>query len=359
MTKICFLINHLENSNGVTKAAIDIVNMLSERDDVEVCLRPLFRFERDMVNKLSPIVKLKPFFGFYFRGFARIVDLIPDKVLYSLIFKDRYDIEIGFCYSLPTKIVASRNNHASLHLAWMHCYDEGLKLKSYYEKYDKVICVSKCNAERLAKDLNNLVPVDFCYNLIDDEKVRDMGSEAINKERGEGILFVSVGRHSPEKGYLRLLECVARLKNDGYVFNLWLIGDGPQHEELVKKTKAIDICNIVYFAGEQSNPHKFTSKADVFVCSSFTEGYSTACTEAVMLGIPVLTTNVSGGNEIIQDAEAGMLVGMEDEDLYQGMKSILEHPDRIYGWDDKLKKTKYIFSLEARKKKLLSILKII
>ena len=57
------------------------------------------------------------------------------------------------------------------------------------------------------------------------------------------------------------------------------------------------------------------SRADLLVCASFAEGYSTVCVEANMLGIPVLSTCVDGAKEIVDDAGAGMVVGMDDDSL--------------------------------------------
>ena len=356
MTKICFLINHLENSNGITKAAIDIVNMLSERDDVDVCLKSIFRFDKEMKKIISPKVKLETLFGFYFKGFSKLVDMIPDKWLYSMIFKEDYDIEIGFCFELPNKIVAVSNNMNAKHLAWMHGYDDGLKLKDYYKKCDKVICVSKQNANRLAEELGDASIVDYCYNLINDVKVQKMGIESVEQQHGEGVLFSTVGRLSPEKGYSRLLDCVARLKKESYQFHLWIIGDGPEGEKLKQKAEELGILDTVFFAGEQRNPHKYTSKSDVFICSSYSEGYSTACTEAILLGVPVLTTSVSGGAEIIDSCKAGLLVGIETEELYAGMKQILDNPEMVINWKEKVLETRQNFSFEVRKEKLLSVL---
>ena len=111
----------------------------------------------------------------------------------------------------------------------------------------------------------------------------------------------------------------------------------------------------VHFFGRQDNPYAYMARADVFVCSSFSEGYSTACTEAIILGIPVLTTNVSGGKEIIDEAEAGLLVGMENEDLYSGMKKILNQPEILKTWKRTLAKTKERFSYASRLQKLYNI----
>ena len=357
MTRICFLFSDLKLSNGVSRVAIAIANLLSQREDVDITLIALYEYEKEASKLVSPRVHVKKFFGFYFRGFDKLVDLIPHRLLYSLVLKKgNYDVEIGFQYNMPTKIVAASNNYNAAHIAWMHGYDYGLKLKDFYPKLDKVICVSRCNSERLYKEMDGNVITDYCYNPINDEAIVKNGNVDISIKRNNDSVFVSVGRHSPEKGYSRLLDIVSRLKDEGYKFKLWLIGDGPTHSELIKKTEQLELSDYVVFVGAQENPHKYTSKADVFVCSSFSEGYSTACTEAIMLGVPVITTNVSGGEEIINESQAGLLTEMSDESLYEGMKKVLDHPELIQNWKNTLETTKQKFSQREREKKLNEII---
>ena len=94
----------------------------------------------------------------------------------------------------------------------------------------------------------------------------------------------------------------------------------------------------------------------MYVCSSFIEGYSTACTEALLLGVPVLTTDCAGGEEIVNESEVGKLVEQNEQSLYQGLKDVLENPLVISEWKNKLSTTKERFTQKARFKKLLDIL---
>lgn len=357
MKKICVVFNHFQIQDGIARAAIGMANELVQEKDVEITLRPLFKCDQKMKSRLLPGVKLEPFFGFYFQGFAKLVDLIPDRLLYKLVFRKKYDVEIGYCMTLPIKIVGASTRDC-VHYAWMHGYDNGLTLRSYYEKMDKVICVSRCAADQFAMETNRMIPVDYCYNLVNDEVVTLMGNEPIDFSRTEDVTFACVGRHEPGKGYMRMVECVSRLKREGYRLKLWLIGDGPQHADLKRRAAELDAEDDVVFLGEQRNPHAYTAKADVFVCPSFSEGYSTACTEAIMLGVPVLTTDVGGAREIIEDAQSGMVVGMEDEDIYRGMKQILDHPEMVPEWKKTLSHTKNIFSRTVRAEKLKKTLGI-
>ena len=355
MKKICFVFNHLQFSDGVARAAIGISNYLAEHENVQVTLRPLFYYEKGINTTISDKVVVKPLFGFYFKGLAKILEVLPSQILHWMIFRGTYDIEVGFQYGVSIKALSDIPKKGVIRYAWIHGYDEKLKYLKYYQKVDKVICVSKCNSERLYKESNKTVISDYCYNLIDDNKIRQLGARAVEEEPNRNrVTFVTVGRLSPEKGYGRLLECVARLKDD-YSLGLWIIGDGPERDELIKEANLLNINDNVVFLGAKENPHEYTSKADVFVCSSFSEGYSTACTEAIILGIPVITTNVSGAEEIIEQANAGLITEIDTDSLLAGMKHILDNPSIINDWKKILEKTKYNFSLETRKRKIDSL----
>ena len=358
MKKICLMFNHLRHQDGVGRSAIAIANQLTRLNLAEVTLIPLFTNDKSAHSLIDDGVKVKPGFGIYFHGLAQIVKFIPMSWIHKWLISDKYDIEVGFQYGLTIKCIAatSRRSHASK-FAWMHCYDEGLVLRDEYEKIGTVCCVSRCNAERLHKELP-AIKVDYNYNPIDDAQVRQFGAEAIDIERPEGLLFVTVGRLSPEKGFGRLLDIMKRLKDEVKKFHLWIIGDGPIEAELKQKCIDLGLEGEVQFMGRQSNPHKFTAKADVFVCSSFVEGYSTACTEAIMLNVPVVTTSVSGAEEIIEEADCGKMTDMDDDSLYAALKEVCEKPALVDEWKAKLQETKSRFSAEVRIQRLVNLFQL-
>ena len=260
--------------------------------------------------------------------------------------------------TLPIRILAASDNQMCRHYAWIHGYDTGLTLLECYRKMDKVITVSRSNEERFIQETEGQIPIACCHNLIDDKYICEMGKEPIDIETDDGMTFVAVGRLEPGKGILRLIESCGRLKQEGYRFHLWLIGDGEQREVLEKRTTELNLEDRVQFLGSQSNPHAYTSKADMLVCASYSEGYSTVCVEAIMLGVPVLSTDVSGAREIIADAQAGMVVGMGDADRYEGMKHILDNPSQIEQWKQILQTTSAVFSYENRAIELAQTLEI-
>lgn len=349
--KIIFLNNHFQYSDGVVRALIGIVNHL-DPDKYDITIKPIYRCDRRLKSELRDDIKLEKGFGFYFRGFSKIATRLPIKWLYKRLIGRKYDIVIGFQTGLPTILVGNSCNPMAVHVAWMHGYE---LWPDCYESCDMVVCVSKNNADKVRSEMKDKVNVTYRYNTLDDSIITEKANEPVDYKTNDLPIFISVGRHSPEKGYPRLIKVLRELRDEGYSCSLVLVGDGPQHAEIEETVNRLNMGDVVTLVGADPNPHKYTSKSDVFICSSFSEGYSTACTEAAILGIPIITTSVSGGEEIINDCECGLLTGIDDENLKNAIREVLQKPDLITEWKRIMNRTSDKFKLASRKKAMNDI----
>ena len=349
---ILFVLAHLNINGGVARVLVNLCNNL-DLDRYDVSILPLYGVDKELVELIDPRIKIKKGFGCYFKGFSHLLHLLPPKWLYKFLVVDKYDIEVAFQADIPTLMIGASTNKKAVHVFWMHTYQ--LWKKSYLSG-DHIYCVSKCNAERCRKEMDNSVPVDYCYNLTDDAKIITLSKEKTGIKKKEVIEFVSVGRLSSEKGYLRLLKILGELKSEGYSFHLTIVGDGPERSLMEQEIKNLNMSEYISLVGKQVNPHKYTAKGDVFICSSFSEGYSTACTEAAILGVPIITTDVAGGQEIIEDCECGMLTNMDDGSLKEAIRTVLANPHIIEEWKKKMAITSDKFKLKSRIQKVNSII---
>ena len=74
----------------------------------------------------------------------------------------------------------------------------------------------------------------------------------------------------------------------------------------------------------------YVSKCDLLVCSSYSEGFSTAATEALIVGTPVCTVEVSGMKEMLgNNDEYGIVTENDEEALYRGIKRLLDDPELL------------------------------
>ncbi|WP_084499482.1 glycosyltransferase [Brevibacterium album] len=113
---------------------------------------------------------------------------------------------------------------------------------------------------------------------------------ALRSRRGEGPVFVTVGRMSPEKNHARLLEAFARVLEEQPEALLVLVGDGPLREELEDRAEGLGIAARVMMTGRIPHPYVVLSEADCFVLSSDYEGQPMVILEALVLGLPVIST---------------------------------------------------------------------
>lgn len=77
------------------------------------------------------------------------------------------------------------------------------------------------------------------------------------------------------------------------------MGEGTDREKLEQYIKQHHLETCVRLSGFHTNPYPYLAKADLFVCSSRAEGYSTVITEALILGLPIITTRCAGMQELL------------------------------------------------------------
>jgi glycosyltransferase involved in cell wall biosynthesis len=118
-----------------------------------------------------------------------------------------------------------------------------------------------------------------------------------------------VGRLSKEKnpdGLLHAWQMALPNLDEGW--KLVLVGDGPMRGELEAFVDERRLRDTVLFTGLQANVESWLGAADVYVLASHLEGLSNAMLEAMAIGLPVVSTRVSGVRETIEEAGAGLVV---------------------------------------------------
>lgn len=335
MIKILFFIDSITGGgaekvlrtlvNNMDQSKFDITIQTLDEVDPKQYLAPGIRYKAINCCKTALGRKL---FHYWVRLCAEL------KWLYPLCIKDDYDIEIAYLECGPTKILASSTNAKAKKLAWVHCdlkkreelARQADTLKQYYQAYDRVICVSETVKTSYLSLFGNDPDATVIYNVNDESDIL-LKADDFSVEKSIVPIFLAVGRLSYEKGSDRLLEACKLLKNAGYPFTLWLVGDGPEREKLMKQASDLGLNDQVSFLGFQTNPYPYMKSADVIVTPSRYEGFSTVVTEAMILGKSVVTTPCSGMDELLGDSEFGLITEDSVEGIYLGMKKMLDNPE--------------------------------
>jgi glycosyltransferase involved in cell wall biosynthesis len=161
------------------------------------------------------------------------------------------------------------------------------------------------------------------YNMIPTEKIIKKSLESCPWQKRK-FTIITVGRLIPDKRQDRLLVAVKKLKEESLDFDVLIVGSGRHEIELKKYCDENKIDNVI-FTGMQTNPYSYMRNADLFVLSSFREGFALVIPEAMTCGLPVLSTSCTGPTEILQNGEYGILVENSSEGVYNGLKYFLEH----------------------------------
>lgn len=126
-------------------------------------------------------------------------------------------------------------------------------------------------------------------------------------------IIVAVGRLSFEKGFDILLKAFAKIKDKHCQWKLFILGEGSLRSELEILSQSLKIEDRVAFLGEVKEIYPYLKQANLFVLSSRYEGFPNALCEAMACGLPVISTDCSGGvREIIRHEVDGLLVPNED-----------------------------------------------
>lgn len=145
-------------------------------------------------------------------------------------------------------------------------------------------------------------------------------------ERSEPVI-VGAGRLTRQKDFATLLSAFAQV-NQTRPARLLILGDGGDRDALLAQAQALGISDRVDLPGFQANPWSWMKRADVFVLSSRWEGSPNSLTEAMALGVPVVSTDCpSGPTELLAGGAVAPLVPMGDVDaLAQGILKQLNQP---------------------------------
>ena len=297
----------------------------------------------------------------------KLIYSLPVPIAYRWMIQEEYDMEVAFIEGFATRLIAASPNKRSKKLAWVHIdmkknpyastsYKNEADHRAAYEKYDKVCCVSQSVKDVFNKMFFDDQRVVVQYNPVDSAEVMRKGKEPVEFTPNQTLQLGTIGRLEEQKGFIRLLDCLGRLKGKGYQFGLWIAGEGSQRPQLEALIEKYQMQEQVKLLGFQANPYRYMDKCDVFVCSSYAEGFSTAAPESLILGKPIFTTECAGMQELFGDETCGEIVPNTDDALYEMLENLLSGKWKAADYTGAVARRALDFDIQKRMREIEELL---
>lgn len=326
MKKVSILALHL-GYGGIEKCIVTLANSLCSKYEVEIAvcyklydksafqiddrvkvkylnkdLRPNHDKLRSAFKSKNPIKIIKElFFGMKVLHYRK-------KTMVSYISNTSSDVIIStrdiFNYWLSGY---AKNN--VLKIGWEHNhfhdnYRYANNVSRSARKLDYLVLVSSELQKFYAKELRN----SNCMCIYIPNSIENLPEEVSSLESKN---LISVGRLSPEKGYLDLLKLYRRIVKDYPDWKLSIVGDGVEREKLEKYIKKFHLEDKVTLHGFQSKEviDKLLDNSSIYLMTSYTESFGIVLIEAMSHGVPCIAyDSAEGARELIKSGANGYLI---------------------------------------------------
>ncbi len=332
MKKVTILSLHL-GYGGIEKSIAALANLLCEKYKVEIaCVYKLYDepvFEIDDRVKITYLTNVIP-------NHEGIREAKKSKNIFKIIKEYTYALKvlslrkknmISFIIHCDSDyIISSRDifndwlggygKPGTIKIGWEHNhYHDDFKyadsIVRSVKNLDYFVLVSKNLRDYYSKRLEKYkVKCFYIPNIIDN---LPKSSASLEEKR-----IVSVGRLSPEKGFMDLLRIFRVLHRNHEDWVLDIIGDGSEMDNLQRYIKENNLEDVVTLHGYQNKGYidSILNKSSLYVMTSYTESFGIVLIEAMSHGIPCVAFNsAEGANELINSGFNGYLIRNRNHDM--------------------------------------------
>lgn len=184
---------------------------------------------------------------------------------------------------------------------------------------ERTIAISKSVLRHLVDDFKREeAKVRLIFNGVDASKFRNDYTEdrkrAVKKKYGlkDGPVVGIICRLAGDKGHAFLIEAFKGVLLRVPEAQLVIVGEGKLKHDLESRVDRLGIRDSAHFFDATTDPREFLAIMDVFTRPSIEEGFGIAVVEAMLMGAPVVATNVGGFKSILNEGEFGILVEPKD-----------------------------------------------
>ncbi len=244
---------------------------------------------------------------------------------------EKYDVAVCFHIHMPfvVRYVAEKVK-ADIKCAWIHndFAMSGFNVKQIQnslDSYDHYFAVS----EQLLDEFINIFPEykeksSIAHNIVSEAYIRsNLTENDVDEYNKDSINLLTIGRLDKQKGYDLAVKACVILKEKGYKFNWYVLGNGAEEANIKKMIEVSDVKECFHLLGIRINPYPYIDQCDIYVQPSKHEGYGIAVAEARMLNKPIVCTDFTGARDQIITGKTGSIVGFRATEIAQAIEELI------------------------------------
>ncbi|MFA5603433.1 MAG: glycosyltransferase [Bacilli bacterium] len=341
---------------GIQKSLINLLNQLDyTKYKVDLVL---FEKKGELLNEVPSevnIISIKEKYNLTLSKKERILkEVFSYKSFFNKLYKNlkdetRYDVAIAFDGYVSFSDYYAAFSNAAKKVIWVHSDFYSRKkfqfkfkiklfsLKDKYQYFDQIVAVSNSAQEGFIKVFpKNKEKTTYIWNFMEAPKKDFLIEEPDIIFNKDYFNIISIGALLPVKGYERLIKVQTKLNKNGFNTKMYILGDGQQRKKLEKLIKKNNLEDSFILLGRRKDVYPILKQADLFVSSSYYEGFGVVLLESLSLGVPILVPRISGVSDIakyIAPENSAKIVENSVEGLYDGIIEYINESKKTFKFD--------------------------
>lgn len=258
------------------------------------------------------------------------------------VFSEEFDLAVGYLQGAATYYVMdhvkAKRKAVFLHNDYTASGYCPVSDQAYYEKADKIYCVSGYIAEGLKKIFPSCKDkIEVFYNFTDAVWIKEKAGEGVAEEMerdrnrqtdagadmavgADSLRLLTAARLEPVKAFDVAIQAMALMKKKGIRAKWYVLGEGSLRRQLEKEIREQGVSDCFFLLGQKENPYPYMAACDIYVQETRFEGFCTAITEAVILGKKVVASDCAGNREQLSCYGTGVLTKLTPQAIVEGIE---------------------------------------
>lgn len=222
-----------------------------------------------------------------------------------------------------SKIIYRRGSAIPVKNSWLNRY-------LYRRIADLVLVNSRATKNTILEKNEKLIPHDKIKILYNGLHLENYSYTKKSRQQSAPIVIGNLGRFVKQKGQQRFIDIAGKLKEREIPFKIILGGEGKLKKEIQQKIRTKGLESFFELPGFIADTSRFMQQLDIFVLTSYWEGFGYVLAEAMACGKPVIGFNISSNPELIRDRQNGFLIENDDLDaLTDRIEYLYRQPSEI------------------------------